>query len=538
MRQIATAPHECEGNLIFTEHGLSPYWILGRLLIQRFDGYSGEIETEIDGEEWTINLKYQKSGIAPRLQDDVANERLYEYRISGYGRGERKANFLIQPRFADMRHYETGDQISTPFDNISEDEGINVRFAGSNLEPLEFRNLLPTFVQELAQEGGLPINTDYFAGGVHEMSNITTYERYVRLNRSWSPKVVGRAGVMQRLMHLCATEKGSKFEYRVDNEDIVGYNHRVRLPTPDAKRLISGHRFGKQIKHYHPKYVREDDPSDPLYHPKIGVLLKKKLNSNRSFRWEDHRKLRREIDETIINVLSWSNVPVKPDHTTYVPDDHFDAVAADDPVELFADPTPELETEQNAMILQTFVGLRESDEEVLERLVTDGGEAHPNELANETGRSISTIYRVLDRLQGILRNDNATVSFASKKFEQDISAIVDQVEFGIKNAADRVSKLYNLETKSASSNAWQKFCNKYGAALVETADGTETTLRIDMVLSKLKSSSNPRIQDVLEEAIRAWRAVGRDPLELREATAQWQTAPDTWEYGKVNPTLR
>ncbi|USZ70525.1 hypothetical protein [Natronosalvus halobius] len=538
MRQIATAPHECEGNLIFTENGLSPYWILGRLLIQRFDGYSGEIETEVDGETWTINLKYQKSGIAPRLEDDVASSRLHEYRISGYGPGERKANFLIQPRFADMRHHETGERVSTPFDNIPEDEGINVRFAGSNLEPTEFRRLLPTFVQVLAQEGSLPINTDYFASRPHEMSNITTYERYVRLNRSWSSKVVGRAGIMQRLMHLCATEKGSKFEYRVDNEDIVGYNHRVRLPTPDARRLISGHQYGKQIKHYHPKYVREKDETDPLYHPKVGVLLKKKLNSNRSFRWEDHRKLRREIDETLINTLSWSNVPVKPDHTTYVPDDHFDAVAADDPVELFADPTPELETEQNTMILQTFVGLRESDERVLQTLVTDGGEVHPNELADKTGRSISTIYRTLDRLRGILRNDNASVSFASQKFEQDITAIVDQVEFGIENAADRVSNLYNLETKGASSNAWQKFCNKYGAALVEVAEGGETTLRIDMVLSKLKSSSNPRIQDVLEEAIRAWRAIGRDPLELREATVQWQTAPETWEYGKVNPTLR
>ncbi|PGF15639.1 hypothetical protein CP556_05560 [Natrinema sp. CBA1119] len=538
MRQIATAPHECEGNLIFTEHGLSPYWILGRLLIQRFDGYSGEIDTEVDGEEWTINLKYQKSGIAPRLEDDVASERLYEYRISGYGQGERKANFLIQSRFANMRHYETGDQVSTPFDNLPEDEGVNVRFAGSNLEPLEFRRLLPTFVQVLAREGSLPINTDYFAGEVHGMSNITTYERYVRLNRSWSPKVVGRAGIMQRLMHLCATEKGSKFEYRVDNEDIVGYNHRVRLPTPDAKRLISGHRFGKQIKHYHPKYVREDDETDPLYHPKVGVLLKKKLNSNRSFRWEDHRKLRREIDETLINVLSWSGVPVQVDQTTYVPDDHFDAVASEKPVELFADPTPELETEQNAMILQTFVGLRESDEKVLKTLVTDGGEQHPNELADNTGRSISTVYRTLDRLRGVLRNDNACVSFASKKFEQDITAIVEQVEFGIENAADRVSKLYNLETKSASSNAWQQFCTKYSASLVGVADEEDTTLRIDTILSKLKSSSNPRVQDILAEAVDAWSSIGRDPLELRAANVQWRSDPDSWEYGKVNPTLR
>ncbi len=171
-------------------------------------------------------------------------------------------------------------------------------------------------------------------------------------------------------------------------------------------------------------------------------------------------------------------------------------------------------------------------------LVTDGGEQHPNELAESTGRSISTVYRTLDRLRGVIRNDNACVSFASKKFEQDITAIVEQVEFGIEDAADRVSKLYNLETKSASSNAWQQFCTSYSASLVGVADEEDTTLRIDTILSKLKSSSNPRVQDILAEGVDAWRSIGRDPLELRAANVQWRSDPDSWEYGKANPTLR
>ncbi len=209
---VATAPHECAGNLIFVEHGLSPYWTLGKLLMDRFDGYSDEVETTIDGEQWTIELSYQQSGIAPRLKDDVVSNRLYEYRIGANGRGERKANFLIQPRFENMRHYETADQISSPFDHVGENEGVNVRFSGSNLEPDEYRRLLPRFVQELASAGGMPISLDHFADDVHEMSNITTYERYVRIRRSMSPKLVGRTGIMRRLFDLCATERGSKAE--------------------------------------------------------------------------------------------------------------------------------------------------------------------------------------------------------------------------------------------------------------------------------------------------------------------------------------
>ena len=246
-----------------------------------------------------------------------------------------------------MRHYETGEPVSTPFDHIPEDEGINVRFSGSNLEPDEFLALLPQFVQVLALEGDIYVNPEYFASSVHEMSNITTYERYVRLNRNWSQKLVGRGGAMQRLLLLCATEKDSKVEYKIDNEDVVGYNHRIVLPKEDAKRLISGHRYGKQIKHYHPKHVRTKDESDPLYHPKVGVLLKKSLTGH-AFAWGDRQQLRREIDETLINVLYWSDVPVQADQTTYIPDKHFDVQPADESVPLVADPTPEMEANQDA----------------------------------------------------------------------------------------------------------------------------------------------------------------------------------------------
>jgi hypothetical protein len=142
---IATAPHECEGNLIFTEHGLNPYWVVSKLLFDGFDGYSGEIETDLAGSTWTINLKYQKGGIAPRPDDPVDVDRLYEFRIGLYeeGESERKANYLIQPRFTGMQHYETGERISSPFDHANNAEGVNVHFSGSNFEPKEYYQLLP-----------------------------------------------------------------------------------------------------------------------------------------------------------------------------------------------------------------------------------------------------------------------------------------------------------------------------------------------------------------------------------------------------------
>jgi len=533
---VSTAPHELEGNLIYCENGLSPYWILGTVLTQGFDGH-GEIEAEIDGEQWNISLTYQQGGVAPRESDTVGGDRLYEIRIGANGHGQRKANFLIQSRFENMRHYETNEHISTPFDHIDESEGVNVRFSGSNIEPDQYTGLLSQFVQALAEECGIGVNRRYFSSRVHEMSNITTYERYLRIHRRWSQKLVGRTGSIQRLMQLYAEEMGSEFELKVNNNDALGYNTRAVLKKQDAQQLLPGHRYGKQIKHYHPKHVRTKDNGDSLYHPKVGVLLKKSLTGH-SFNWADRNQIRQEIDETLINVLYWGDVPVRPDPTTFVADDHFEVRTSERDVSLFDDPTPEMEATQEALLVTTLRDLTDSDMQVLESLVTDGGQQHPRQLANNTDRGISTIYRALNRLNGIVANDKATVSFISQKIAQEVSGIVERTELQIDNAADRVAKLLNIETRGAASSAWNNFCNKYGAKIVGEVDDVDAqTLRIDTLLSKLKSMPEPLLSDVLHEALTAWQSSGRDVLDLRKFRLQWRNASGEWCHGRVTPNL-
>lgn len=537
MTCVATAPHELEGNLIYCDHGLSPYWILTTLLTRGYDGH-GKVEVDIEGEAWTVSLTYQQGGVAPRPDDRIDSERLYELRIGAYGRGQRKANFLIQPRFEDMRHYETNDKISTPFDHIDKSEGVNVRFSGSNLDPDDYTELLPQFIQALARDTNIGVNKRYLSTRVHEMSNITTYERYIRVHRRWSSKLVGRTGSIQRLMQLYAEEVGSEFELKVNNKDTLGYNTRAVLAKQDAQQLIPGHLYGKQIKHYHPKHVRTNDNGDSLYHPKVGVLLKKSLNDH-SFAWSDRKQLRREIDETLINILYWSDIPVRPDPTTFISDDHFEVRAADRNVNLATDPTPEMEASQEALLVTTLRDLTDSDMQVLESLVTDGGQQHPRELASNTNRGISTIYRVLDRLNGIVRNDKATVSFTSRKIAQEVSGIVERTELQIGNAANRVAKLLNIETRGGESSAWNKFCTKYAAKVVGQVDEVDgQVLRIDTLLSKLRSTPEPFLSDVLHEALDAWHAVDRDVRDLRALRLQWRNESGEWCHGRVNPNLR
>ncbi|MCL9812591.1 hypothetical protein [Natranaeroarchaeum aerophilus] len=540
MTHVATAPHEIEGNLNFFQNGLSPYWAISKLLFHGFDGYSGDLTTEIAGEEWTINLKYQKGGIAPRSQDDV-EERLYEFRIGAYGHGERKANFHVRPRFAGMEHYEEDKNITSPCDSDDyPDEATNVKFSGSNLEPDTYPVLLRKVLQELASEAGMGFNSSAFVR-IHPTSNITSYERYVRIQRSMSQKYIRSTGAFRRIFELLAQKEGSSVVYKPDNcgpnKDIVGYNHRLIIPKTDARELIPMHTRGKQLKHYHPEYVNGDE-DNPLHHPKVGVLLKKSLNKSRAFKWDNCDALRREIDETLLNTLRWSDIPVGAGGTTFVADDHFEATAAEEDVEFFEDPTPEIEAKQDALLITTLRDMTEADVDFLEALVDEGDGQHPQELANNADRGISTLYRFLDRLDGLVRNDRAEVEFTSRKIEQEIAGIVESAEHRIENAADRAAKLMNVNVRQSASSAFQKWMQKYAASFDFDPDSNDTTVRIDTRLGEFKASSYPLVEDVLKEAKKAWVKDSRDVAELLEARVEWLNADGDRRRSRVRSLTR
>lgn len=227
---------------------------------------------EIDGEHWEVSIGNQKSGLEPRPHDDVQS--LYEYRVNAYGHGERKLPLLIQPRLAwkDERRPKS----------VPRDLGLatNVKLETAvNLEPEEIEQLIPQIMTLLAQYAGVSWNPDYFTETPHEYSTITQYERYYRVERGQARKIIRSDGIFHRIFHLLADYEGSKVVYSADNTEIIGYNHQIRLDRSGAKELLEGRQRGKQFKHYHPQHVRGSDSGDPLYHPKIGCLFKKKWNN-------------------------------------------------------------------------------------------------------------------------------------------------------------------------------------------------------------------------------------------------------------------
>jgi hypothetical protein len=181
--QLLPQTHEVEGELIYSENGLDPYWFLISLLVNKYDGHAEEIPLEIGEENWTVDLYYQQGGISAEPFEAVGGDTLYEPRIAIEGPGRRGINFHIRPRYAGMCAHSTGDVIETPFNNENRpDEGFSVRISGSNVDVLRYPDLLRRAVHALAANVGENVSRRYFRD-LSPMSNVQALELYVRLRR-------------------------------------------------------------------------------------------------------------------------------------------------------------------------------------------------------------------------------------------------------------------------------------------------------------------------------------------------------------------
>ncbi|MDQ2052472.1 hypothetical protein RBH26_18570 [Natronolimnohabitans sp. A-GB9] len=492
----ATAAHEIRGYLTYTEYGDSPYWQWGKV-VEAYDGGQKDINIDIDGERWVVSVGYQDGGLEPRPSDKVDGN-LREYRVTAHGEDERKLPLLIQPRldWSSERRPQS----------VPADLGLatNVKLEQCvNLEPEEIEELIPRVLSAIAEKVDVDWYAEYFTGTPHEYSRVTQYERYLRVDREYARKIVRSDGIFHRLFHLLADQEGSKIVYSADNRDVVGYNHQLRLPTKAVSKMFpDGTRHGLQLKHYHPEHVRKDEKTDdgeldPLYHPKLGALFKKGLNGG-AHPWHEIDGLGQELEETLINTLEWSDVPTK-GSTSFVSDWHFDATERSDlDVALFDDPTPAIETEQESVLISTLTRLSDRDQDVLERVaVTDGGNAHVDEIAEETDWSTSTVYRALRKLGDLLENDNGNVSFISAKIRDRVRELVDQLDETVEATTRIIEDTLDVDPRDLErkGRAWQNWLTRYGAELIRKGEqpNENAKIRIREILNTYKS-----VQRVIE----------------------------------------
>lgn len=538
MSQIKPATHEAKGHLyyypVFGEQydGLAPYWALSDLVFNHFDGH-GQVTFDIDGEGHTADLAYSGSGIAPRPSDDVTADSLSEIELHVEGHSQRKCHFNISPRFEQMQHYEDGEDLTFPFHHLDADAGLTIQFQAGNYDLHEIPVVLTRALFELADEADIGLHHRYFdqPGG----GRIEEIERYVRITRDWNSKLIETGMLIDRLSMLLSSQRGTKGKYRWDNTDEKGSHHQVRLGSTGAGKLIPNHQYGRQLKSYLPKEPQAHDEGDPLYHPKFGVLFRKSLHRPGSVLWENRHDLVREIDETILNCLSWADIPATvsdgQDGThgggsngVFVADNHFDVVSRENSLPISEDPTPRLEAEQEHLLMTVLRDCTDSAADVVETIATDGG-GHVDDVADETGYSLSTIYRVLQQLDGVLESREGHVKFVTQKIAEEIRGIVQSAEYAIENAADRAAKLFDIDVNQSSNSAVSRWLAEYAADFdaPDDSDG-RPRIRIDTIMSELKSRSQPYLPDVLDYLVHAWITDGRRRLDIEETIVEVQLA--------------
>jgi predicted transcriptional regulator len=518
------------GNLLFDASeqdydGDRPYWALRSIYSHEIGGGASSVPVEIDSEEWTVSLSHQQSGVEPRATDDV--DQLYEYRLNANGAGHRKIRLLVQPRLDwtddDRRPQSVPAQLGLAT-NVKVDIAVNV-------DPRDLRDLVPALFSKTFAELGVGWNDQLFRGQLHEYSNVTQLEQYVRIQRDQARKIVRLDGIFHRLFHLLAEREGSKIVYSADNRDIVGHNHQVRLDTEAISQLLDGWRTGGQFKHYHPEHVGDRSQDDPLHHPKIGFLFKKKWNDGHTVPWSRLEELMQQCEENLMNLLEWAGVPTKPGGW-FVEDDHFVPTESDRDVAFFDDPTPKIEREQDSVILRTMQRLTDSDRDVLEAVaLTDGGERpHVEEIEAATDWSASTIYRVLNRLGGLLESDNGNVQFVSAKIAERVQDVISTANDAVDAAARAVEDVLSVDPRDLerAGRAWQNWLNRYGAELVDDGrDDGKATIRIRQLLSHAKSIADATgaayAPEILNYGLIAWDKAGRDPRVFRNAIVIYDT---------------
>jgi len=534
MTVVEPQSHEFRGNMLFGDHGDKPYWALRSIYSHEINGGVKDVHVEIEDEEWTVSLSHQKCGLQPRASDSV--DQLYEYRMNAYGRGERKIPLLIQPRLGWVDDDRSPNSVP---DDLGEATNVNIQTA-VNIEPEEIRRLFPKILKATFDELGVGWNSNFFTGSLHQYSNITQWELYVRIQRAMARKIVKMDGILWRIFHLLGNLEGSKFVYSNDNTEILGYNHQVRVDQKAASEIMPGRQHGKQFKHYHPQHVRGDgSQSDPLFHPKFGVLFKSGLNNN-SVRWFDRRDLRHELHENLINVLEWAGIPTEPG-PCFIPDDHFTPEASENSVALYDDPTPDIEAQQESILVKKLLSVCDSkrDKKLLEQVaLADGGEVHVSELEAKVGSS-STIYRGLKKLKGVLQSDNGNVRYISEKIRQQVIEIITVTEEVIKNKTQILEDVLSVDPRDfeRKGRAWQNWLNRYGAELVDSSDNA-TKIRIREVLSMLKSKPEEWAPEVVNWGKIAWTKAGRDPVKFNNAIVEFDRVDRNKMRIKVSNLLK
>lgn len=524
MRGIKTAPHEFDANLIFAEWGLDPIFACDNV-IKMSDGQRQRQFTS-NAEHWEATLRYQNSSIkypgnrTPtgtewKLQPDTNDEpstikREYRIEVERSPKedevGEQGFTGHITPRWSGMEGVnKDGSTSDIP---VPEEigEGVNVRVQGSNIEFSRY----PELLRDAAE--AVNVNPRYF-GQVHESSNIQDAERYVRLHRDESGPIHARDGPLANLGHLLENDRdGYRKVVQKDVDDrgerAPGYYHTTTLGPKRISEAWPGHRLPKEAKHYLSFDALSLPESHPLSHPKLGA-------SYQVNRWDDTLyfdeidDLNDELEETVHSILQDAGIPL---HTTspYIENDpYFDAEVEeiDQPTELSIS---QIRQEQESVVVRHLTdGLSPVQWDSLNKLVNDGGQVSPKDIADEGGWHVESVRRALRKMEEMVDRKYGEVGLRSNYVAEMVRDAVQKAEDAVSNAVETAADAMDSAERAVdqSMSAWLAWCDKHD---VDVSDRRET-MRLDF------PNGDRSLKIMLWKAEEIWKDAGQDLLRLRSA---------------------
>ncbi|ELY31398.1 hypothetical protein C499_01380, partial [Halogeometricum borinquense DSM 11551] len=475
-------PHEFSAYLKY-DNALSTYFGLVSLYkMHDFEEY-GQLRAglEFDDKDWNLEFGYKSCGLAPpdddtdlgrwdwRL-DDPLEFRIYVY-PSAYDsyqdakdENRQRVYYRVSPRWSDMESVN-GKSFSNPHDLL----GVDIEVDGSYFEFDQYADVLYQALDVLRdrqQEFGWNSYTAIDADAchpeeTHESSNVIDAEYYVRVKKELTGKVYAFDGTLHRISMLLGRERSGYSKTVRDDRKCEGHYHTATIGAMRAAALVGGHELPKEFKHYH---VKEPDAVEGtvLENPKMGVSFQHGLYDDTLY-WDDLDRLKRELDEGLLNLLQWSDLPITPDHQVFVADDYFAVEGSRRFRKVIDDPLPRIAQQQDEEVRRFAVAgnLTETDVNLVDELLTDGGHISPADLAERIGVHINTCYKSLKRLGNIVQHDYGSVELASKHIAQGVVEHIDSARSVVENTLEEAADdLVRAET-FGDDDPWSRWLDHY-----------------------------------------------------------------------------
>jgi len=484
---IDPQPHEFHAYIKWNcedlENPLRSYFGLRSLQGEHDFEQHGRLRTsvEIDGTECNVEFGFKSCGIAPRDVENFRLDEVREYLVYVYPKGydswgdakseaRKRAYFRISPRWPDIETKEGNKSMSNPYDI----EGYDVEVEGSNWEFNQYPTVLRRSLDALASRQGFRFNSptpiyssDFHEDRIHKSSNIVDAELYVRVCKGKTGKVIAYDGTLHKISLLLAGDREGYAKSIRDDRECPGHYHTATIDSRRASELIGGHELAKEFKHY---YMRNPDAVEgtALENPKIGVSFQNSINDDTLY-WHDLDTLVTELDEVLLNVLNWSNLPTRPDDQLFVGDDYFEVTGSRRWRKILPDRLPRIEIKQDDQIFAAATQMNDTDTELIETLLTDGGETSPKQLSETIGVHLDTVYRALKRLTPLVDHTYGEVQLGSKYIAQELTGYIDSVSNSIKSGLENaLDGLARAEAHGGNDDPWSRWLDRYGGEISRT----------------------------------------------------------------------